>query len=476
MNMQPLVIEDALRTVRFEAERDLVGTMLACQDAISANLVEPIVTYEDFSDHTMGRLYMLYLNGVKQGLHGHMLVKWIIVELTPDALGLAHIGLTPSSLIALCVANAGPRISLEAAARQIRVHRLEADLANAVGAGMSEQAQGLAAEVTRLKSANLEQCGGPERLADVTERVLNSINSAYQQGHAPRDYAPTGLASLGRLIGGWRRKKLYVIAGRPGMGKSTFALSALLHAAHKGHGVMMFSLEMGKEELSEMALANLAYNRHRRIEYRDISPYAVARDGFEAKFTAVMDVAPIFNSLPLYIDDKQGLSMAEIRSKAQQFGQRLEADGKHLDVICVDHLGLVKASNNYRGNKVMETEEVSADLKRLAKELDCAVLALAQLSRQVEGRDDKRPNLSDLRWSGAIEQDADVILFPYRPEYYLRRPETDQTDELERQDKLAKVKSRLELLVEKHRGGPTGQADLFCDVGCAVVSDLEAVS
>jgi replicative DNA helicase len=165
--------------------------------------------------------------------------------------------------------------------------------------------------------------------------------------------------------------------------------------------------------------------------------------------------------------------MAEIRSKAQQYAQRFEAWGKRLEVICVDHLGLVKASSAYRGNKVAETEEVSGDLKRLAKEMDCAVIALAQLSRQVEGREDKRPTLSDLRWSGAIEQDADVIMFPYRPEYYLRRTEEDADKEMKRQEKLAKVQNRLELLIEKHRGGSTGQVDLFCDMGCAVVSDLE---
>jgi replicative DNA helicase len=257
-----------------------------------------------------------------------------------------------------------------------------------------------------------------------------------------------------------------------GMGKSTLALSSLLRTALKGHGVMFFALEMGKQELSEMALASLAYRTGTRVEYRDISMANVGRDGFVQHFEAVSEVAPTFNSMPFFIDDRQGLTVAEVRSQAAQYAQRLASEGKRMDVVCIDHMGLLRASQSFGGNKVAQTEEVSNDLKRLAKELDCAVVALAQLNRSVEGRDDKRPGMADLRWSGAIEQDADVIMFPYRPEYYLRRQEEDGDKEMERQRKLTAARNKLELIIEKHRGGPTGAVELFCDVGCAVVKDL----
>ncbi len=458
---------------RFEAERDFVGTLLAYPNAISAALVEQIVGLEDFQDHTMARLYWLFLQGSKQGLQQFPLINWIIGELAPDAWNLADIGLTPSGLIAKCMVHAFPAIALEGAARQVKVNHLEVQLEKAVFAGnQTEEAQRLAGEITRLKTAHLEQGGGPEQLGETVGQVLNDVNDAYQQGHAPRDFASCGISDLARMIGGWRRKRLYVIAGRPGMGKTTMALSSLLRTALKGHGVMLFSLEMGKEELSEMALCDLAYDHNRRVEYRDISILAVARSGFREKFEHVLAVSSLFNSLPFYIDDRQGLTVAAVRSRAQQYAQRLEADGRRLEVIAIDHLGLLRASQSFGGNKVAQTEDVSNDLKRLAKDMNCAVVALAQLSRAVEGREDKRPTLADLRWSGAIEQDADVVMMPYRPEYYLQRKEDDPDKEMKREEKLARVKNRLELLIEKHRGGPTGMVELYCDMGCAVVRNL----
>ena len=182
----------------------------------------------------------------------------------------------------------------------------------------------------------------------------------------------------------------------------------------------MFSLEMGREELSEMALCNLAWSRNSRVEYRDISAASVTREGFSEKFNAVLQTAPLLNSMPFTIADRGGITIADIRSQSLQHAQYLRERSRSLSVICVDHLGLIKSSGKYQGNKVAETEEISSALKALAKELGCAVVALAQLNRGVEGRDDKRPSLSDLRWSGSIEQDADVVMFVYRPAYYLQ--------------------------------------------------------
>lgn len=257
------------------------------------------------------------------------------------------------------------------------------------------------------------------------------------------------------------------------MGKSTLSLSALLRTAGKGNGVMLFTLEMGRDEVSEIALCDLAWTRHCRIEYRDINSTAVHKEGFAEKLEKVLQVAPLFNSLPFYINDKGGLTVAEIRTLALQYRQRLVAEGKRLDVICIDHMGLLKSTGQYRGNKVAETEEVSASLKELAKELDCAVLALAQLSRQTEGRDDKRPTLSDLRWSGGIEQDADCVMMVYREEYYLKKEEGDPDKESTRQSKLKACANTLQVFIEKQRGGPTGEVKLFCDIGCGVVRDME---
>ena len=158
---------------------------------------------------------------------------------------------------------------------------------------------------------------------------------------------------------------------------------------------------------------------------------------------------------------------------AASWAALLRSKGKRVEVICIDHLGLLKATGNYRGNKVAETEEVSADLKLLAKDLDCAVVALAQLNRGVEGRDDKRPSMADLRWSGAIEQDADCVAFVYRQAYYLHKQDPDPGKETLRAAKYETCKNEIELLIEKNRAGPTAGLKFFCDIGCGVIRDLE---
>ena len=169
-----------------------------------------------------------------------------------------------------------------------------------------------------------------------------------------------------------------------------------------------------------------------------------------------------------------GQTIADIRSQALQYAQRLETQGKRLEVICIDHLNLIRASDRYQGSKTAETEEVSAALKQLAKELQCAVVCLCQLNRAVEGREEKRPSLSDLRWSGAIEQDADVVMFVYRESYYLERAKHDDlAKENDRLSRLERLRTKLEVTFGKHRGGPCPVLEFYADMGCGVIRDME---
>jgi replicative DNA helicase len=255
------------------------------------------------------------------------------------------------------------------------------------------------------------------------------------------------------------------------MGKSTTALSWLVHTARRGAGVLFFSLEMTNAELMEIALCDLAWGHNRRIEYRDLSSAITRANDFEERFSAIQEASVELKSYPLTIMDRGGMAIADIRSQVLQQAQRLAAQGKRLEVIAIDHLGLIKPSGQYAGNKVAETEEISAALKALAKELNIAVIALVQLNRGVEGREDKRPGLSDLRWSGAIEQDADVVLFIFREAYYLAKPCAELDDDDKRLARLSEVKNKLEVIFAKHRGGPCPTIPFFCDMGCGVVRD-----
>lgn len=463
---------DPTQQDRFDNELGMIGAILSDRTPVLYRAAAAICGPDHFSDAFNGRLFARIGEGVDAGLSAFPLTHWVITQFREDS-SLQDLGMGASALIARYIAGAFPAIGVEGCARQIRHDFLKGQLAAAVEDGDTASAEETAAEMERLSKAHLSRDHDVESLATISHRVIDRLASAYQEGTPGKTFAATGLADLSRAIGGWRRGKLYVVAGRPGMGKSTFTLSAMLKTARKGHGVMFFALEMGRQELSEMALCDLAWSPHKRVEYKDVTEDAVMRDGFAAKFDAIHQVAPLFNSLPFFIADRGGLTIAEIRSQAQQYAQRLAAEGRRLDVVCVDHLGLVKASAAYRGNKVAETEEISGALKELAKELDCAVVALAQLSRQVEGRDDKRPNLADLRWSGGIEQDADVVMFVYREAYYLKKREDEPDKEIKRQERLSKCENKIEVLIEKQRGGPTMGLEFFCDIGCAVVRDMD---
>lgn len=472
--MNESLIAEKYANDRFENEVGLLGALLSSSSVAiraAASILEPA----HFSDPFHMTLFRLLCEATDAGLDGFKRSHWIMSEIR-GCPALEELKMTASAMVGRYIANAYPLIAVEPACKSVKYDYLLVKLEIATEQGDMAEVEKCAAEMERIKTSHKTKDEGIEAIGSLSNRLLERLNEAHMAGEPVKDFAYCGAGSLGDLLGGWRRKRFYVIAGRPGMGKSSVALSLLLRTARKGHGVMFFALEMGREELTEMALASIAWNRDSRIEYRDISAAAVHKPGFGEKLERIYQVAPKFNELPFYIGDRGGLTVAEVRSQALQYAQRLAAEGKKLEVVCIDHMGLMKASERYAGNKVSETEEISNGLKTLAKELDCAVIALAQISRGVEGRDDKRPGLSDLRWSGAIEQDADIVMFVYREAYYLERIKHEKADdEIQREARLGEISSRIELIIAKHRGGPCGNVELFCDMGCAVVLDQDAV-
>jgi len=177
--------------------------------------------------------------------------------------------------------------------------------------------------------------------------------------------------------------------------------------------------------------------------------------------------------MPLIIEETASPTISRIKATATRVARELEAKGQRLGCIGIDYLGLLASSDRYRGNKVAETEEITTGLKAMAKELDTAVVVLSQLSRNVERQENKRPCLADLRWSGSIEQDADVVMFLFREHYYLAQDRSGTADEqLERQDQARAVANQLEISVAKNRGGMLGRVELFCDIGCNVIRDF----
>lgn len=280
----------------------------------------------------------------------------------------------------------------------------------------------------------------------------------------------TGLKDLDRMLGGWPKGELSVVAGRPGMGKSAFATSSLLRTAKAGHGCQFFSLEMTERQLGARMLTDIAYNSQRPIMYQDV----LRRQVQDLDRPRLMQAHAILDKLPISIEEQRGLTISDIIARARKLADKYDKDGGTLDVVFVDHMLLVRPSSRYAGNRVREVAEISDGLASLAKELQCAVVALCQLNRGVEGRDSKRPTLSDLRDSGAIEEDASTVTFLYRPAYYLAQKKPETAEERAVLDELLEKDGKLlEFIVAKNRNGEVGIVDAFTEIGANAVRDKE---
>jgi replicative DNA helicase len=249
---------------------------------------------------------------------------------------------------------------------------------------------------------------------------------------------PTGFADLDELTAGFQKSDLVIVAARPSMGKTAFTLNIAQHAAITAQkAVAFFSLEMSKESLVQRMLTSEA-----RVDASRVRTGRLRDDDYPR----LAQAAGLLNTAPIYIDDTPGISILEMRAKAR----RLKADRPDLALIIVDYLQLMTSSGRIE-NRQQEVSEISRGLKALAKEVEVPVVALSQLSRAVESRPDKRPLMSDLRESGAIEQDADLIMFLYRPEYYFGPVDKDGNS----------LEGKAEVIIGKQRNGATGNVSLM---------------
>ncbi len=265
---------------------------------------------------------------------------------------------------------------------------------------------------------------------------------------------PTGLRDLDDRLGGLHQSDLIIIAGRPSMGKTSLATNIAFNAAQKLQDtgkkstIAFFSLEMSSEQLSTRILAEQS-----RIRSNDIRRGKISEDQFD-KF---LETSKNISELPLYIDETPAISIAAMSNRARRI-KRLFG----LDMIIVDYIQLMRGTTFNKDGRVQEISQITQGLKAIAKELSIPVVALSQLSRQVEQRDDHKPQLSDLRESGSIEQDADVVMFVYREGYYLQRKEPREAtvEHAEWQAKMNEVAHLAEIIIGKQRHGPTGKVSL----------------
>lgn len=316
--------------------------------------------------------------------------------------------------------------------------------------------------------------GGFQRFAQALTTAVDMAANAYQRDGGLSGIA-CGLREMDSKMGGLQQSDLIILAGRPAMGKSSLATNIAYNVARTYRGevqadghmktvdggvVGFFSLEMSAEQLATRIIA----------ERTGISSSSIRRGGIsEADFDKIRDQAIEMQSIPFFIDETGGISIAQLAARARRLKRQ-----KGLDLLIIDYLQLLTGSGKRSDNRVQEITEITTGLKALAKELAIPIIALSQLSRQVENREDKRPQLADLRESGSIEQDADVVLFVYREEYYLQskepRPGTPEHEKWQLEMDLAHGKA--EVIIGKQRHGPTGTINLHFDASVTRFSDL----
>ena len=301
---------------------------------------------------------------------------------------------------------------------------------------------------------------------DAMKQTIEMASAAYKNEGGIVG-VPTGLRDLDDKLGGLHQSDLIIIAGRPSMGKTSLATNIAFNAAKhiqdngKKSSIAFFSLEMSSEQLSTRILSEQA-----RIRSNDIRRGKVSEKEFEKFIEASKNIV----ELPLYIDETPAITISAISNRSRRI-KRLFG----LELIVVDYIQLMRSGRKMEFNRVQEISEITQGLKALAKELNVPVLALSQLSRQVEQRDDKKPQLSDLRESGSIEQDADVVMFVFREAYYLERkePSLGTVEHAEWQQKMDEISSLADIMIGKQRHGPTGNVKVEFEAMYTKFKDLE---
>ncbi|MFQ5954129.1 MAG: replicative DNA helicase [Kiloniellales bacterium] len=447
----------------YEAEQALLGAILANNRAYEK--VSEFLAPEHFADPLLGRIYEACGKLIERGQLADVLTLKPLFE-QDSALEEAGGG----QFLVRLAGSVVTVINAEDYGRTIHDHHLRRQLID-IGEAVVNDAYSLEVdspavqqiEATEQKLYDLategRHEGGFESFDSAMMGALEMAELAFRKDSHVSGIS-TGLRDLDSWLGGLQPSDLVVLAGRPGMGKTALATNIAFNAAHaaktsdgrEGAAVGFFSLEMSAEQLATRILAERA-----EVSSDEIRRGAIRSQQFDQIVLASQEIS----RLPLFIDDTPALTVAGLRTRARRLKRQHD-----LGLIVVDYLQLVLGSRAARNeSRVQEISEITRGLKTLAKELDVPVLALSQLSRAVEQRDDKHPQLADLRESGTIEQDADVVMFIYREEYYERQkqPREGTPDHDAWQKRMAKVHNQAEIVIAKQRHGPTGKVDLYFD-------------
>ncbi|MFL2901783.1 MAG: replicative DNA helicase [Candidatus Pelagibacter sp.] len=451
------IVKDKFKELpnNIEAEQSIIGSILVTNEIFDE--INTIITNINFYDPMHQKIYNAIENLIYKGMLANPITLKNYFEDEKDDLNI------PEYLVKITKFSTSVRQAIEYSKiiydmfvrrELIKISEQTIDSAkindlDTSGQNIIENSERLLFDLAEKGSFNSSLV----KFDDAMKQTIEMASAAYKNEGGIVG-VPTGLRDLDDKLGGLHQSDLIIIAGRPSMGKTSLATNIAFHAAKhiqdngKKSSIAFFSLEMSSEQLSTRILSEQA-----RIGSNDIRRGRISDEQFDQFLETSKNIA----ELPLFIDETPAISIAAMSNRARRI-KRLHG----LDMIVVDYIQLMKGTTFNKDGRVQEISQITQGLKAIAKELGVPVVALSQLSRQVEQRDDHKPLLADLRESGSIEQDADVVMFVYRESYYLQRKEPREAtvEHAEWQAKMNEVAHLAEIIIGKQRHGPIGKVTL----------------
>ena len=455
------------------AEQALLGAIIS--NNLALEKVENFLEPEHFSSKINGLIFKTLKKLISNDQIADLNTLKVFLENDPDFIsngGISYLLKISENSISIINSKQYGELIFDLFIRR-KLIDVGTDLINDSYDNYEDQNSNIIIEKTESDLYNLTNDGdsqkGPKQFDDILSLTIDYAEKAYKKSDEVVGLK-TGLNDFDKKIGGLHKSDLIIIAGRPSMGKTAFATNIASNICNKKinnkkTNVLFFSLEMSSEQLATRVLSEISQISSEGIRTGNLS---------KTDFEKIIKASEKLNELSLFIDDSPALTISSIRTRSRRLKR------KHgLDLIIIDYLQLISGeSKNLNDNRVKEISDITRGLKAIAKELNIPVVALSQLSRKVEEREEKRPQLADLRESGSIEQDADLVVFLYREEYYLARTEPPEGTEKHVMwtSKMEKVHNIAEAIVAKHRHGPISRVKLHFNSTNTKFSDLADTS
>lgn len=444
------LVQPAQTSAIVECEATVLAALLMDPRRIDgvADVLQPV----HFAEPLFGRMFGLIVDHAARGepLNGVTLRPYLESDEAYQQMGgatfLANLTASPVALMADTLHGAR-QIKTFARRREMTAGLRAAIEASADMARPIEEVLSAVEEAVQAATDDAEAIQSVSA-AEAIDELLKSLESPTSSVSSQR------LPDLDDLLTDMRGGELIIGGGRPGMGKTAAALSYALGAAEKGHGVLFISLEMGAKELVARMASDISFDGRDGAAYGDIN----SRNPSRRAIQAIYDARKHIEKLPFQIVDRGALTLSQLERLVKRWKRRMSARGQSLDLVVVDYLQLLRGDRRDESRYDL-VSEASRRLKAMAKDYDVAVFALAQLNRSVEAREDKRPQLSDLKESGQLEQDADAVIFFYREYYYLQRTPPKPGMEAAHEAALQAADGRLSLICAKKRRGEIGSID-----------------